>query len=170
MAAANPIGGRYDESMTFEQNVDMTQPILQVATAHSHYTLHTAHCVSGACLPVYHAISCAPPHSTYYAILHAAHCPCPIPPCVCPLHATQCFCSRSPALVHCARPCLCPQRPPLSLSTTPAPASVHCVRPCPCPLHRAHCAALSTARCACPCPYPAPTPPPVHHTVPFLQR
>ena len=29
IAAANPIGGCYDESVTFEQNVDLTQPILQ---------------------------------------------------------------------------------------------------------------------------------------------
>jgi len=29
LAAANPIGGIYDEALTFEQNVDLTQPILQ---------------------------------------------------------------------------------------------------------------------------------------------
>uniref|UniRef100_A0A7S1JI13 DNA replication licensing factor MCM2 n=1 Tax=Eutreptiella gymnastica TaxID=73025 RepID=A0A7S1JI13_9EUGL len=29
IAAANPVGGNYDESLTFEQNVDLTQPILQ---------------------------------------------------------------------------------------------------------------------------------------------
>eukprot|EP00667_Euglena_gracilis_P002457 EG_transcript_2458 len=29
IAAANPVGGCYDESLTFEQNVDLTQPILQ---------------------------------------------------------------------------------------------------------------------------------------------
>merc|ERR1711981_1240070 len=28
MAAANPIGGRYDSSMTFSENVDLTEPIL----------------------------------------------------------------------------------------------------------------------------------------------
>merc|ERR1711881_679508 len=28
MAAANPIGGRYDPSMTFSENVDLTEPIL----------------------------------------------------------------------------------------------------------------------------------------------
>ena len=28
MAAANPIGGRYDNSMTFSENVDLTEPIL----------------------------------------------------------------------------------------------------------------------------------------------
>ena len=28
IAAANPIGGRYDPSMTFSENVDLTEPIL----------------------------------------------------------------------------------------------------------------------------------------------
>ena len=28
IAAANPIGGRYDPSMTFADNVDLTEPIL----------------------------------------------------------------------------------------------------------------------------------------------
>ena len=28
MAAANPIGGRYDSSITFSENVDLTEPIL----------------------------------------------------------------------------------------------------------------------------------------------
>ena len=28
IAAANPIGGRYDPSMTFAENVDLTEPIL----------------------------------------------------------------------------------------------------------------------------------------------
>ena len=28
IAAANPIGGRYDPSLTFSENVDLTEPIL----------------------------------------------------------------------------------------------------------------------------------------------
>ena len=28
IAASNPIGGRYDPSMTFSENVDLTEPIL----------------------------------------------------------------------------------------------------------------------------------------------
>ena len=39
MAAANPVGGRYDSSRTFAENVELTDPILsRCAGCHLHMT------------------------------------------------------------------------------------------------------------------------------------
>merc|ERR1712203_194630 len=40
MAAANPIGGRYDSSMTFSENVDLTEPIISRFVIGSHMRSH----------------------------------------------------------------------------------------------------------------------------------
>merc|ERR1712042_244350 len=40
VAAANPIGGRYDSSMTFSENVDLTEPILARFVVASHMVSH----------------------------------------------------------------------------------------------------------------------------------